>query len=93
MVCAIPFLRDRDVRLSVPGETAEEREARIRQGIADHYARAAEIEMVWQLKAAGVPVLATGHLYAAGAAPSDSERTIHVGNLGQVTADHFPDGI
>lgn len=90
VVCAIPFLRDRDVRLSVPGEVAEERETRIRQGIADHYARAADIEMVWQLKAAGVPVLATGHLYAAGAAPSDSERTIHVGNLGQVTADHFP---
>ena len=90
VVCAIPFLRDRDVRLSVPGEAAEEREARIRQGIADHYARAAETEMVWQLKAAGVPVLATGHLYAAGGAASDSERTIHVGNLGQVTADHFP---
>ncbi|RSK33813.1 exonuclease subunit SbcD [Hymenobacter metallilatus] len=90
VVCAAPFLRDRDVRLSVPGETAEEREARIKQGIADHYARLAEIETVWQLKDLGLPVLATGHLYAAGAAPSESERTIHVGNLGQVTADHFP---
>ncbi|MBT2557893.1 exonuclease subunit SbcD [Hymenobacter sp. ISL-91] len=90
VVCAVPFLRDRDVRLSVPGESAEERETRIRQGLADHYARVAEIEQVWQLKALGLPVLATGHLYAAGAAPSDSERTIHVGNLGQVTADHFP---
>ncbi|TYZ07597.1 exonuclease subunit SbcD [Hymenobacter lutimineralis] len=90
VVCAVPFLRDRDVRLSVPGETAEEREARIKQGIADHYARLAEVEQVWQLKEMGLPVLATGHLYAAGAAPSDSERTIHVGNLGQVTAEHFP---
>ncbi|UOR03847.1 exonuclease subunit SbcD [Hymenobacter aerilatus] len=90
VVCAVPFLRDRDVRLSVPGESAEEREARIKQGIADHYARLAELETVWQLKAAGLPVLATGHLYAAGGAPSDSERTIHVGNLGQVTAEHFP---
>ncbi|SNR82819.1 exonuclease subunit SbcD [Hymenobacter mucosus] len=90
VVCAIPFLRDRDVRLSVPGETAEDREARIKQGIADHYARIAEVERVWQLKDTGLPVVATGHLYAAGAAPSDSERTIHVGNLGQITADHFP---
>ncbi|MDF7810453.1 exonuclease subunit SbcD [Hymenobacter sp. YC55] len=90
VVCAVPFLRDRDVRLSVPGETAEEREARIKQGIADHYGRMAEVEQVWQLKDLGLPVLATGHLYAAGAAPSDSERTIHVGNLGQITADHFP---
>lgn len=91
VVCAVPFLRDRDVRLSVPGEMAEAREARIKQGIADHYARVSEIEQVWQLKDLGLPVLATGHLYAAGAAPSDSERTIHVGNLGQVTADHFPE--
>ena len=90
VVCAVPFLRDRDVRLSVPGETAEDRETRIKQGIADHYARLAEVETVWQLKDLGLPVLATGHLYAAGAAPSESERTIHVGNLGQVTADHFP---
>ncbi|WP_139923773.1 exonuclease subunit SbcD [Hymenobacter sp. DG01] len=90
VVCAVPFLRDRDIRLSVPGETAEEREARIKQGIADHYSRCAEVEQVWQLKDLGLPVLATGHLYAAGAAPSDSERTIHVGNLGQITADHFP---
>lgn len=90
VVCAVPFLRDRDIRLSVPGETAEAREARIKQGIADHYARCAEVEQVWQLKNLGLPVLATGHLYAAGAAPSDSERTIHVGNLGQITADHFP---
>ena len=91
VVCAVPFLRDRDVRLSVPGETAGEREARLKQGIADHYARIAEVEHVGQLKAQGLPVLATGHLYAAGAAPSDSERTIHVGNLGQVTAEHFPE--
>ena len=90
VVCAVPFLRDRDVRLSVPGESAEERESRIKQGIADHYARLAALETVAQLKAAGLPVLATGHLYAAGGAPSDSERTIHVGNLGQVTAEHFP---
>ncbi|GAB3571774.1 exonuclease subunit SbcD [Hymenobacter daeguensis] len=92
VVCAVPFLRDRDVRLSVPGESAAEREGRIRQGIADHYARLAECEAVWLARDThGLPVLATGHLYAAGGAASDSERTIHVGNLGQVTADHFPE--
>jgi exonuclease SbcD len=91
VVCAVPFLRDRDIRLSVPGESADEREGRIRQGIADHYARLAECEAVWLARDThGLPVLATGHLYAAGAAASDSERSIHVGNLGQVTADHFP---
>src|SRR5690606_18451965 len=35
VVCAVPFLRDKDVRLSVPGETEAEREARLKQGICD----------------------------------------------------------
>lgn len=88
VVCAIPFLRDRDIRLSVSGETTAERESRIRQGIGDHYKRFTE--HVIQSKSDGVPVIATGHLFAAGSSTSESEKEIHVGNLGQVCADQFP---
>ncbi len=88
VVCAIPFLRDRDIRLSVSGETTAERESRIRQGIGNHYNRFKE--HLIQYKADGVPVIATGHLFAAGSSTSESEKEIHVGNLGQVYADQFP---
>jgi DNA repair protein SbcD/Mre11 len=88
VVCAVPFLRDRDVRLSVPGESYEEREQRIKQGIADHYA--AFVPHVQPYKAQGIPVVAMGHLFAAGGSASDSEKEIHVGNLGQIGADQFP---
>lgn len=88
VICAVPFLRDRDVRLSVSGESSLEREARIKQGISDHYHKFTE--HIESYKAAGIPVIATGHLYAAGASTSDSEKDIHMGNLGQVGADHFP---
>ncbi len=88
VVCAVPFLRDRDVRLSVSGETAEEREARIRQGICQHYHRF--IDYISPYKARCIPVIATGHLFAAGSSTSDSEKEIHVGNLGQVCGDQFP---
>lgn len=88
-VCAVPFLRDRDIRLSVPGETAAERENRIRQGICDHYNRFRE--HIAPFKFDGVPVIATGHLFAAGSSTSDSEKEIHVGNLGQVCGDQFPE--
>src|SRR5688572_2974528 len=37
VVCAVPFLRDKDIRLSIAGETAEEREQRIKTGICQHY--------------------------------------------------------
>lgn len=88
VVCAVPFLRDRDIRLSVSGETAEEREARIKQGICDHYHRFKEY--IGEYKAKHIPVIATGHLFAAGSSTSDSEKEIHVGNLGQVGGDQFP---
>ncbi|WP_114778800.1 exonuclease SbcCD subunit D C-terminal domain-containing protein [Botryobacter ruber] len=88
VVCAVPFLRDRDVRLSVPGETYEEREARIKQGIAAHYE--AFVPHLQPYKQQRIPVIAMGHLFAAGGSASESEREIHVGNLGQIGADQFP---
>lgn len=87
-VCAVPFLRYRDVRLSVAGETFEEREQRIKQGIAAHYE--AFVPHVQKYKDQRVPVVAMGHLFAAGGAASESEKEIHVGNLGQIGADQFP---
>ncbi|NDK56690.1 exonuclease SbcCD subunit D C-terminal domain-containing protein [Pontibacter fetidus] len=88
IVCAVPFLRDRDIRLSIPGETYEEREARLKQGIADHYAQF--VPHVQPYKAQQIPVVAMGHLFAAGGTASESEKEIHVGNLGQIGADQFP---
>lgn len=89
VVCAVPFLRDRDIRLSIAGESSEEREARIKQGIVDHYLHFREYLQAY--KAAGIPIIATGHLFAAGSSTSDSEKEIHVGNLGQVAGDQFPE--
>lgn len=88
VVCAVPFLRDRDIRLSIAGETSDERESRIKQGITDHYHKF--IQYIEAYKQAGTPVIATGHLFAAGSTTSESEKEIHVGNLGQVRADQFP---
>jgi len=88
VVCAVPFLRDRDIRLSVSGETGEEREARIKKGIIDHYQHL--VAHITTHKSNNVPVIATGHLFAAGASSSESVKEIHVGNLGQVGGDQFP---
>jgi exonuclease SbcD len=88
VVCAVPFLRDRDIRLSVAGETLEERETRIKEGITGHYHKF--IEHLTDYKLKQIPVIATGHLFAAGSSTSDSEKEIHVGNLGQVGGDQFP---
>lgn len=89
VVAAVPFLRDRDLKYSQAGETSAEREAAVKQGIAEHYAQLAE--HLQNNDVPEVPFIATGHLFAAGAALSDSEKTIHVGNLGQLSAAQFPE--
>ena len=91
VVCAVPFLRDRDIRLAVAGESPDDRQLRIRQSIADHYAALAAHETVLGLREQDVPVLATGHLYAAGGeAREGAERDVHIGGLGVIAAEHFP---
>jgi exonuclease SbcD len=84
VVAAVPFLRERDLRQAAPGESALEAHTAVREAIRARYAavRAAAAEV-----AAGRPVVAMGHLTALGATTSDSERDIHVGNLGAVGAD------
>ncbi len=89
IVCAVPFLRDRDIRLSISGETSEEREIRIKEGIQAHYHRFKEHLHPYTLEK--IPIIATGHLFAAGSSTSESEKEIHVGNLGQVRGDQFPE--
>ena len=84
-IAMVPFLRDRDLRVGKPGETAEEIRASIIEGIEKRYretaAAAASLDC---------PVLATGHLTVSGATISDSEREIHIGGLGAVTPGSFP---
>jgi exonuclease SbcD len=88
VVAAVPFLRDRDVRLSVAGESATEREQRIREGITHHYHNL--LPIMEEYKSKGIPLIVTGHLFAQGAAASESEKEIHVGSLGQIPASAFP---
>lgn len=87
-ICAVPFLRDRDLRYALAGEGHEEREQRIREGIRSHYERVCAAAMPY--KAKSLPLIATGHLFAAGSSTSDSEKEIHIGGLGQISADQFP---
>ena len=91
VVAAVPFLRDRDLRLTVAGETPDERQLRIRDSIAGHYKTLSEHDLVRRLREQDVPVLATGHLYAAGGeAREGAERDVHIGGLGVIAAEHFP---
>ena len=92
VVCAVPYLRDRDIRCVEAGESIEDKERKLSEGIALHYAavcgRAREL-------AHGVPVVAMGHLFAAGGRTVDGDgvRNLYVGALARVGTDIFPEDI
>ena len=88
-VCAVPYLRDRDVRKLVPGETYEERAKAIRDGIIKYYSQIADtLNTAYN---AHLPVIAMGHLFMSGASTSESEREIHIGNLAEVNYRNLPE--
>lgn len=89
VIAAIPFLRDRDLRKGYAGQDASDIQQALTAGIKRRYEETAEAATKWSEK--GVPVLATGHLTVMGTSKSDSEREIHIGGLGDVGADVFPD--
>ena len=62
VIAAVPFLRDRDIRQSVTGETGLERMAKVQAGIINHFKEAGKAVAPYTKK--NVPILATGHLYA-----------------------------
>ena len=85
-IAMVPFLRDRDLRVGKAGEAAGEIRAQVVAGIHARYE-----EVAAAAASLACPVIATGHLTVVGASTSDSERDIHIGGLGAVTADAFPE--
>jgi len=89
LVAAVPFLRDRDLRTGQSGQSAADIQRALVEGIKRRYAEVADAAKPWTDQ--GMALLATGHLTFVGSKLSDSEREIHVGGLGAVGADCFPE--
>lgn len=94
LVCAIPFIRPRDVLTSQAGVTGVERQKQLGEAIKQHYQSvydaAVEKRATFE-NSEHMPIIATGHLTAMGVQQSDSVRDIYVGNLDGFAADGFPD--
>ncbi|WP_204995624.1 exonuclease SbcCD subunit D C-terminal domain-containing protein [Spongiibacter marinus] len=92
IVCAVPYLRDRDIRVAEVGESVEE-ERKLIDGIRTHYAAVAALaEQKREELGADIPIVGTGHLFTAGGQTVDGDgvRELYVGSLAHVTAGIFP---
>ncbi|ABA57217.1 Exodeoxyribonuclease I subunit D [Nitrosococcus oceani ATCC 19707] len=93
IVCAVPYLRDRDIRVAEAGESVEDKERKLIDGIRTHYAAVAALAEQKREELGGdIPIVAMGHLFTAGGQTVDGDgvRELYVGSLAHVTAEVFP---
>lgn len=90
IVCAVPFLREKDVREFGAGEDNPEKDQKLIEGVRAHYqAIAALAEEIRGDR--DIPIIATGHLFATGATPTREVRQLYIGGSGALPGDIFSD--
>ena len=94
VICAVPYLRDKDVRTVEAGESGSDKNLKLIAGIHDHYQKISVIANK-KLKEIDkdIPIIAMGHLFSTGGKTTDNDgvRELYVGSLAQVSEDAFPD--
>jgi len=91
VLCAIPFLRPRDLLASQSGQSGSEKQLALQEAIAAHYSSLYRAACA-RRDALGLPlpIIATGHLTTVGVTTSDSVRDIYIGTLDAFPAQAFP---
>jgi len=91
IVCAIPYIRPRDVQRSQAGQSADDKQRDLQQAIAVHYAQLfSKAEALRGELGVSVPIIGTGHLTTVGVSLTESVREIYVGSLTAFPTDAFP---
>ncbi|WCM90878.1 exonuclease subunit SbcD [Acidovorax sp. NCPPB 3576] len=90
VLCAVPFLRPRDLLLSQPGQSAADKQSALQASIRAHYDALHVLALERSAALGGLPIVATGHLTTVGASASESVREIYVGTLEAFPTNAFP---
>ena len=91
ILCAIPFIRPRDVLFSQAGESAQTKQQNLQSAIQQHYQQLYARALAKRDALGGqLPIIATGHLTTVGASASESVREIYVGSLEAFPTSAFP---
>lgn len=100
IVCAVPYLRDKDIRIVEAGETIDDKNAKLINGLKNHYADVCTLAEHKQAEFqkngySAVPIIAMGHLFTAGGKTVDGDgvRELYVGSLAHVGKEVFPSSI
>jgi len=103
IICAVPYLRDKDIRTVEPGETIDDKNRKLVEGLKAHYEAVVELAETKRnhLRESAqsadkyIPIIAMGHLFTAGGKTVDGDgvRELYVGSLAHVGEEVFPSSI
>lgn len=86
IVAAIPYLRDKDIRQVIAGESYEDKILQIKNGMATYFDN---VNSHFDENYSGIPLIIMAHLYAQNAETSESEREIQIGNQAGIDSSIF----
>lgn len=94
IVCAVPYLRDKDVRTVSADDSFSDIDRALQTGIRAHYERVFEHARKLQGDL-NVPIIAMGHLFLKNGVTreGDGVRSLYVGTSVEVSSDIFPEYI
>lgn len=94
IICAVPFLRDRDVRSAEAGESPEDKADNLVKGIAMHYQEVAALAAQRQDAEHPVPVIGMGHLFTSKGRTSEGDgvRELYIGTIAHVDGEKISQG-
>ena len=91
VLCAVPFIHERQIVRSVAGQSDEERRAMLANAIAQYYREIYDAALEKrQMMGLDLPIVATGHLTLVGASLSESVKEIYVGSLEALSTEMLP---
>ncbi|MGV3345942.1 exonuclease subunit SbcD [Enterobacteriaceae bacterium LUAb1] len=91
VLCAIPFLRPRDIQYSQSGQDGRHKQRNLLDAISRYYQQCWQAaKQLRETSGLTVPIIATGHLTALGITQSDAVRDIYIGTLDAFPAQAFP---
>lgn len=94
IVCAIPFLRDKDIRTVEGGESPDDKTQKLLQGLELHYKEIAALAQKFQDRNNPVPLIGMGHLFTRNAITTDGDgmRELYIGTIAHVDGNRISGG-
>lgn len=103
IVCAVPYLRDKDIRTIEPGETIDDKNKKLVEGLQKHYENVVSQAEETRSHLPGfnqsadklIPLIGMGHLFTSGGKTVDGDgvRELYVGSLAHIGEEVFPSSL